>query len=349
MQMSMTRTPYIENIGLHLDGVPDEERLDLWADLVRPLFDVSPLSTGAEPPVTCADAWLLDNLVLTRVAFGSQIFDRNSKHLNADIADCLLLQIYVSGEQQVEVDGDSVPVRAGDLHIQDFSRPFRSRATSARVLGLLVSHERVGYDKGRHPAVMHLPRDSAANCVVKSSILSVFRRLEKTTKAEQTMIAGGLVGLLRGALFSPTSAAAPSEGFAAARSRAIRQYIAQNLRSDRLTADAVCTRFGLSRTSLYRDFQADGGFERHIMARRLDAALMDLALTDSPRGAVGRAAEAWGFSSSSHFIREFRRKFGFSPSSAVGARPGSEAAFPDGERFQGRPGVPDLLPLLKKL
>ena len=345
----MMKSPYIERVGLDLDGVSDEQRLDLWADFVRPLFDVSLVNTDAEPPVEVADTWLMDNLLLTKAAFGSQIFERSSKHFKLDVADCLLFQIYLSGEVHGETGGEAVHIRPGDLHIQDFSRPHRARATQARVLGLVVSHDLVGYDKGRHPAVMHVPRDGAVGRVLRSTVMSAFRQVEKTTKAEQSAIAGGLIGLLRGALFSPKGLSPPLPGFAAARSRAIRDYVAQNLRSEHLTADAICSQFGVSRATLYRDFQAYGGLERYITAQRLDAALMNLAFTDTPRGAVNRAAEAWGFSSSSHFIREFQRKFGFSPGSVVGTRPRVEAAASDDDRSQGPLDAPDLMTFLKKL
>ena len=345
----MTQSPFIERVGLDLDGVSDEQRFDLWADLVRPLFDVSLFNTGTEWPVTQADAWLVDNLMLTKAAFASHVFDRNNKHLKADVADCILFQIYLSGELHGEIDGNTVRIQPGDMHIQDFSRPHRARTTDASVLGLVVSHDLIGYDRDRHPATMHVPRDGAIGRVLRNAILSAFEQIETTTKAEEAAIAGGLVGLLRGALFSPLSVPPPSPGFAAARSRAIRNYIAQNLRSDGLTADAICAAFGLSRATLYRDFQADGGVDRYIAGRRLDATLMTLAFTDSPRGAVNRTAEAWGFSSSSHFIREFQRKFGCSPGSVVGARSETAAVSPDGDRAQTPLTAPDILPLLKKL
>lgn len=345
----MTKTPLIERVGLDLDGMSDEQRLDVWADIVRPLFDVSLLDRQATLPVTRADAWLVDNIMLTRAAFAGQAFDRNSKHIKEDVADCLLFQIYLAGELHGEIDGDGVRIRPGDMHIQDFSRPHRARTTQASVLGLVVSHDIVGYDRDRHPAAMHVPRDGAIGRILQSTIVSAFEQIDTTTKAEAAAIAGGLAGLLRGALFAPLSTAPPTPGFAAARSRAIRDFIAQNLRSDKLTASAICSAFGLSRATLYRDFQTDGGVDRYIAGRRLDAALMTLAFTDSPRGAVGRAAEDWGFSSSSHFIREFQKRFGFSPGSVVEARTGMADASRDRHRTSTPRAAPDLLPLLKRL
>lgn len=344
----MTKTLYIDKVSLNLEGASNEQRLDLWADIVRPLFDVSLLAKDTETPVDQADAWLLDHVLLTKASFGSQVFNRNVKHLRADVSDCLLFQIYLDGELHGEVDGQPLHILPGDLHMQDFSRAHGARTTQATVLGLVVSHDLVGYDRDRHPAALTLPRDGAVGSVLRSTLLSVFKQVDTITKAEQSVIAGGLVGLLRGALFAPTSLSAPSPAFAAARGRAIRDHIAQNLMAGKLSVDEICGKFGLSRATLYREFKAEGGLDRYVTARRLDAALMYLAFTDTPRGAANRAAEAWGFSSASHFGREFQRKFGFSPGSVVGSQSRVEGQSADDSRSDAAVS-PNLLPLLKRL
>ncbi len=57
-------------------------------------------------------------------------------------------------------------------------------------------------------------------------------------------------------------------------------------------------------------------------------------------------ADAWGFSSVSHFSREFQRKFGFSPGSIVGTRSQDRAS---GDiSIASRPDSTDLLPFRKK-
>ena len=342
----MTKAPKIDRVSLDLDGASNEHRLDMWADIVRPFFDVSLLNKEAEAPIERADVWLLDNVALTRVAFGSQVFDRNRTHLGFDVADCLLVQLYLSGELHGEMEGQSFQIKPGDLHILDFSRPYAAQASKAHLVSFLVSHDLVGYDKGRHPATLTVPRDDAVGRILRGTVLSVFDQVDAITKADQAAIAGGLVGLLRGAFFSSNSeVVAPA--FTAARGRAMRDYIAQNLRSDKLTADAICSEFGLSRATLYREFEADGGLKRYITTRRLNAALKSLTFTDTPRGAIGRAAETWGFSSTSHFCREFRKQFGFGPGSVLGTRSRAEVA--KAEQPDAVPMSSDLMPLLKKL
>ncbi len=341
----MTETPKLDRVGLVLDGVSNEQRLDMWADLVRPMYNVSPLANG-KAVVDMADAWLLDNLVLTRVAYESVLFVRDKKHIDNHVSDCLLVQLFRAGEHHLEMDGQSFIARPGDMCIRDFSRPSQARGTNIQVVSVLVAHDLVGYDRSRHPAYMSISQDGVMGRVLRNTLIGIFRQVETITKAEQSAIAGGLVGLLRGAFFAAASdPTAPA--FVAARRQAIRDHIAQNLQSDQLTADAICAEFGLSRSSLYRELEPDGGLHRYITARRLNAALTSLAFTEAPRGAVSRAADAWGFSSVSHFSREFQRKFGFSPGSIVGTRSQDRAS---GDiSIASRPDSTDLLPFLKKL
>ena len=74
-------------------------------------------------------------------------------------------------------------------------------------------------------------------------------------------------------------------------------------------------------TDLNRDLSDVGGLGRLVMSMRLNRAHDELAFGASTRGVVSRTAERWGFSSESHFSREFKRKFGFRPGDAVAAGP----------------------------
>ena len=341
----------IDRTGLDLAGVSDEQRLALWSDFVRPIYDSSLLNPAQERAVDQADAWLLDNLLLTKAAFGSQLLHRHGRHLTHDIPDYLLVEIYVSGELRGDVAGEAVYLKAGDLHILDFSREYWAHVSRADVRGVLIAHDRVGYDRHRHPAKIHIHGQSAVGRVLSGAIMSLFQCLDSTTKADGAAIANGLAGLLHGLLFSLDSHPLPSLGFAAARGRAIRDFVGQNLRSERLGADTICAAFNISRATLYRDMKRDGGLDRYILTRRLEAALKDLVSSPERRGTVTRTAEKWGFSSTSHFSREFTREFGFGPGSAVGVHRMGESERRPTPLFEQRNGEwqPDLISFLRKL
>ncbi|MEZ0171148.1 helix-turn-helix domain-containing protein [Microvirga sp. TS319] len=106
------------------------------------------------------------------------------------------------------------------------------------------------------------------------------------------------------------------------RRRAMR-FIESRLASATLNAVAVCHAVGVSRRTLYRLFDQEGGVQRYIQARRLErvhSALIDPA--DTQR--ISEVAAGFGFLRTDHFARAFRQQFGQSASDARNQSRGPE-------------------------
>lgn len=93
----------------------------------------------------------------------------------------------------------------------------------------------------------------------------------------------------------------------------IKRHIAANLESPSLALDDLCHRFEISRASLYRLFEADGGLAHYIQEQRLNRALMLLVSPASRSTRLIDLALSLRFSSDSSFVRAFRRRFGSTP------------------------------------
>lgn len=106
---------------------------------------------------------------------------------------------------------------------------------------------------------------------------------------------------------APTGAADDPDILAATR------LIDERLMDPDLDAASLMQALGLSRSSLYRAFQAVGGVNAYIRQRRLQLARDVLAARTGPRPTVGEVAQSHGFASDSHFSRAFRAAFGHSP------------------------------------
>lgn len=98
----------------------------------------------------------------------------------------------------------------------------------------------------------------------------------------------------------------------------IRRYIETNLERGLLSPDHLCSRFGISRASLYRLFEIDGGLQRYVQQQRLNRALRRLIYPAPPGNRVIDLASELQFSSESSFIRAFRRQFGLTPGEVKG-------------------------------
>ncbi|EJL94430.1 DNA-binding domain-containing protein, AraC-type [Herbaspirillum sp. CF444] len=91
----------------------------------------------------------------------------------------------------------------------------------------------------------------------------------------------------------------------------IRDYIHERLDQNWLTPATIQAAFRLSRPTLYRLFEAEGGLMEYIRNCRLREAAAEMI--DSPESAIVDIAYGAGFNSASDFCRAFRRAYGMTP------------------------------------
>jgi AraC-like DNA-binding protein len=91
-----------------------------------------------------------------------------------------------------------------------------------------------------------------------------------------------------------------------------RRCIQGNLRSHKLGPDMLCRELGMSRSSLYRLLEAEGGVTRYIQRHRLAESFAQLSDPSNTKPIVAIADEL-GMLDPSSFSRAFRRQFGISP------------------------------------
>ncbi|MGA3250013.1 MAG: helix-turn-helix domain-containing protein [Paraburkholderia sp.] len=90
-----------------------------------------------------------------------------------------------------------------------------------------------------------------------------------------------------------------------------RRYVHENLHDDDLSPNRIVESLGLSRPTVYRLFQHEGGLGAYIRHVRLRAAADELVAW--PGVPVQQIAYAHGFRSASDFTRAFRRVYGLAP------------------------------------
>ena len=112
-------------------------------------------------------------------------------------------------------------------------------------------------------------------------------------------------------------AAAPADTLLApsrsepARAR-VERVIEERLGSAMLTVVNLCRWTGMSRSSLYRLFDDDGGVQAFIRTRRLARVAEELRNREA--GRVADIAERWGFCDAAYLARVFREVHGVTPS-----------------------------------
>ena len=136
------------------------------------------------------------------------------------------------------------------------------RAKNLDTLGVTIPYDVIGFEPSRHPAFVHLAPASPIAKLVSAAIATVFEGLESATHSDSQAVLDGLAGLVNAAILKkrPTD-----EGIVTTRAafkRAALQYIEENLTDPGLGAETLCNTFGVSRSTVYREFAPENGVAR---------------------------------------------------------------------------------------
>ena len=93
--------------------------------------------------------------------------------------------------------------------------------------------------------------------------------------------------------------------------------IAQHLRDPELNIGKIANRLGLTASTVHRAWEGEAdSLTNWIWSMRLQGAEQDLRRLAHHHKTITEIAYHWGFSSSAHFSRAFRQRFGVPPKEA---------------------------------
>ena len=252
------------------------------------------------------------SVLLGSVSAPAQRLERNARMIAQQGIDHILLQFYTVGQSRVANGRRAAAVKPWQLVVFDMAQPVVTEAEAVCATNIMLPRALLS-EHGTTIEGLHGQSLDYGGTPV--------RRLFHTFLSGLAACAGGLnaheahhlsrsVAHLCGACFQPEEGAARASDQLT--SIAIRRFIEAELGSDTLDATAILARFGLSRSTLYRLFEAEGGVAAYIRERRL---LRAMRLLTAPGGnpRVSSVAYATGFSSESAFSRAFGRRFGVLP------------------------------------
>ena len=235
---------------------------------------------------------------------GTQLITRSRRQALAPNGVLAVLSLS-SGSVALEHEARSFVQRPGFLTVIDFAQPFKASFQDATGHIVFIPRELLGFS--------HLDRiDPAiiATDTLQGKLLSaeidLFFELDHSANDAVPFQSNTILSNHR----HPSS---DRVEWWRARNALIRTHIEDNLGDLTLLPAQICNMFNLSRATLYRMFEADGGVRRYIQDRRLYAAVWDLAEGGIHRGRLTEVAEKWGFSLNANFNRAVKNVFGMPP------------------------------------
>lgn len=300
----------------------DQIRLRTWQELTASLF-VTDQAVAAQ---SVCDIFLrcyhLERMLFFDHRACAHRAERTQSQIVTQGVDHIFIALQTAGATRMaHVDGELVAT-PGDFVVLDLARSFRLATEGMSAIQICIPRRHIAQYAGRPnaPAARVLP--SRGNPLLKllaDHLLNMRACLTRADAEQRNHLTSAALAICNAVLTADDEDRgddlAPAE-------IQLRQFVAQNLHRPDLGVELLCATFGLSRTPLYKLFEADGGVANYIRDRRMAHAMRILACADGGAAQrVSTVAYACGYQSEKIFSRAFRRRYGINPSQVKRAFP----------------------------
>ncbi len=311
--------PRLPRLQLRTDHLPPSLRFEALAAELGTLFELEANRDERRCLEGAIDGCLAGEMVAGSTSFSALRFRRSHARIGADDLDHCLVQLYTRGGFEGEADGLEIAVAAGDVCIFDLSRPLHTRAGDSTTLSLVLPrHALEGHTDAALAHGARLSGQGALGRILGEHLRTLHRVLPSTRLSEAAAVTEGSAALV-GALLSDIAHRGDGEVLGAlpqVMRRKVQRHITQHLQDPTLTPDSIAAALNISRSYLYRLYQAEGGVRRFIVQARLRLAHRQLLAPANALRSVSDIGYACGFRSDSHFSRAFREYYGYTPREA---------------------------------
>jgi AraC-like DNA-binding protein len=291
-------------VDIDTSMAPSSEQFDLYRGWHSNIVDVTLLREKFKSFAARERVWQLGDLVLASIEYPGTGYRRRWSNKKNPIFDHWLLVI----PQTIPSNGG--PARSGQLRWQCLAEASEGQGEDDGVIALFLPR-----DFAFTQAFSLEIRPAMAGFIV-DYLLLLYHSLPNTTEKDVPHIAEATTSLLR-ACISPSQmhlseAQAPIDAVILGRAK---RLIATALADRNLTPEKLCHELGVSRSRLYRIFEANEGISNYIRRQRLLKTKEALADCTNVRP-ISSIAEEWGFVDPSTYSRTFKKEFGISPKEA---------------------------------
>ena len=305
----------VPSLQLRAGSLPNEELFQYWRRGIEGYFDTIPLVDPRSPPVIPeVIQHHVGSFLLLGTKASQQRYVRDADWARRhDDADHVVLQTYLSGCNYVINGGREFEQRPGNITAVNLDYEVEAVSQAAEVVSLVMPREVLSQ---RLPALLRavgpiFAPDSVSNRIVGDFLLSMHQTLPHATTKDVPVLTDALFGLLDSLLRSED--AGSSEAREGTR-LVLRRYIDAHLGDPALGTVQLCRAFKISRPTLYRLFQDEGGVIAYIQRRRLMACFRALSSPYQMHRRIYEVALDFTLENPSHLTALFRQHFGMSPS-----------------------------------
>ena len=293
--------------------LPIGQRHEAWRNRDWPSLAPGYRTVPLQPFDTASDRLRIGPLTVLYSRMSAQRWERDAAMVRSHDPDALNVVITLAGQARGVMGARTFRTGAGSVQLCDLAQTSLHESTASRTILASVPRA-VAAERGLDVAGLHgIVLRSSAAAMLGPHLLGLREAVPELTEEDGPLLARGFLDLLSVAVASSERGAAGGRSRSAASALTARAEVERALGSPSLTIANLCRRLGVSRTSLHRLFEAEGGVQAYIRDRRLEAVRLALAdpLNAEPIYAL---AERFGFSDAAHLSRLFRARYGLTPS-----------------------------------
>ncbi len=294
-------------------GVAQPDRFEWWRAQFRPLNEVQIEPDHRADFRAAARTWRLGPILFTHCDAVARQVVRTPADCSRDGVDDWNIRIGADASVTSRTAGGSLRVRPGLATLGTFGTEYCDSYDAGEWLGVI-------FPRSIAPSIH---ADTAGRCVepltgapglaLAGYLLSLAKLLPSAAPHDLPRLADMTRAMLVAALSGPRSPNVdPADHLTMVRVR-VEQVILANIGSARLDANRIAGLANVSRSTLYRAFEAKGGVAGYVMDMRLDRICGDIGTAGSSRESIAQVAARYGLHNAASFSRAFRRRFGCTP------------------------------------
>ncbi len=292
----------------------DHIRIRAWQELTASLFVTNKTDTTLSSRDLFFRCYHLGRMLFFDQRACAHHAERTLSQIVTQGVDHIVIALQMSGATRMISRDGEVAAKSGDFFVLDLAQGFQLATEGMSAIQICIPRRRIEKQAG-NMGVLHanvLPSSGNPLLKLMADHLMNMRACLSRTDAEQRSHLTSAALAICNAVLTCGSAGTRDDPMPAAIE--IRQFIEDNLQRPELGIELLRVRFGLSRTPLYKLFDADGGVANYIRNRRLAHAMRLLAGVEGrPRQRVSSVAYACGYQSEKIFSRAFRHRYGINP------------------------------------
>lgn len=305
-------------------GIPTHQRRQFWQDIIsRTYFPLEISFAGCGDFNGSLGAWSLGAVSVSRNVSDGVLYRRHERHLMNEREECYLITVPETADIRFTQDGKEVRCRPGAFLIERSHLPYEFSHRDPSALWVLKIPSAILRARIACPerlATLQFDATCGVGALFVDTLRLAVARIDEVDAAGRTLISRHLIDLLAMAVEADDRVlVGHSSSVRNAHLHRCEHFIQAHLDNIRLTPQMVADGCGISLRYLHQIFEAEGiTVCGHIRNQRLS--MCDTMLRDPDcRKSIAEIAYQWGYGDQAQFSRNYRSRFGRTPSEARAA------------------------------